>query len=100
MDQLTAILKAAMEGYTGKALNGYSYLTSNEEQRLFTVVSVGYLPDKRIVETDLIAQVVGEQIVIELDLNSKPLVDALVQQGIPRSQIIPAYAGKPVPEPS
>lgn len=98
MDRLTAILKETMIGYTGKALNGYSYLTSNEEQRLFTVVSVGYLPDKRIVETDLIAPVVGEQIIIELDLNNKLSFEGLIQQGIPRSQIVPAYAGEPVPE--
>jgi hypothetical protein len=67
MDRLTAILKEAMIGYT-----------SNDEQRLFTVVSVGQLPDKRIVETDLIARVVGDTIIIELDLNNKPLVDALI----------------------
>jgi hypothetical protein len=88
MDQLTAILKETMLGYTGKALNGYSYLTSSEEQQVFTVVSVGYLPDKRIVETDLITQIVGETIIIELGLNSKPLFEALMQQGIPRSQIV------------
>jgi hypothetical protein len=61
-------------------------------------VSVGYLPDKRIVQTGLIARVVGETIVVELDLNNKPLVDALVQQGIPRERIILAYAGEAVPE--
>jgi hypothetical protein len=38
------------------------------------------------------------QIVIEMDDSNKPLVDALLQAGIPRSKIILAYAGEPVPE--
>ena len=98
MDRLTAILKETMTGYTGKALNGYSYLTSSEDQSLFTVVSVGYLPDKRFVDTGLIARIVDNVIIIEHDGNNKMLVDALVQQGVPRAQIVLAYAGEPVPE--
>jgi hypothetical protein len=42
---------------------------------------------------------VNDQIIIERDINNKPLVDALVQNGIPREQIILAYAGEPVEEP-
>ena len=38
-------------------------------------------------------------IVIERDVNDKPLVDALLQAGIPRKQIVLAYAGEPVNEP-
>jgi len=98
MDRLTEVLKQTMTGYTGKALNGYSYLTSSEDQQLFTVVSVGYVPDKRIVETGLIARVLGAHIVIERDVNDKPLVDALMQNGIGRDQIVLAYAGEAVPE--
>ena len=87
-----------MSEYTGEALNGYSYLTSSEDQQLFTVVSVGHVPGKRIVETGLIARVIGGQVVIERDVNDKPLVDALVQNGLHREQIVLAYAGEVVPE--
>lgn len=31
-------------------------------------------------------------------MNNKPLVDALMQAGIPRAQIILGYAGEAVPE--
>jgi hypothetical protein len=31
-------------------------------------------------------------------MNNKPLIDALVQAGIPRAQIILAYAGENAPE--
>jgi hypothetical protein len=100
MDRILAILKQTLEGYTGKALNGYSYLTSSSDEHLFTVVSLGYLPKQRIVDTGLIVRIVGDRIVIEHDVNDKPLVDALVQAGIPREQIILAYAGEPVEDPT
>lgn len=100
MDRVIDILKRTLEGYTGKALNGYSYLTSSGDEHLFTVVTVGYLPKKRIVNIGLIVQVVGDHIIIERDINNKPLVDALVQAGVPREQIILAYAGEPVEEPT
>ena len=100
MDRVIDILKRTLEGYAGKALNGYSYLTSTEDESLFTVISVGRLPKKRIVNVGLIVQVVGDHIIIERDINNKPLVDALVQNGIPREQIILAYAGEPVEEPT
>jgi hypothetical protein len=38
------------------------------------------------------------QVVIEQDVNDKPLVDALVQNGLHREQIVLAYAGEVVPE--
>ena len=37
-------------------------------------------------------------IIIDRDINNKPLIDALVQAGVPRTQIILAYMGEPVPE--
>ncbi len=98
MDRVIDILKKTLAGYTGKALNGYSYLASSSDERLFTVISIGHVPNKRIVNSGLIVQVVGNRIVIERDINDKPLVDALVQNGIPREQIILAYAGEPVEE--
>jgi XisI protein len=53
---------------------------------------------KRYADAGLIVRVVGHQIIIERDMNDKPLVDALTHAGIPRTQIILAYAGEPVPE--
>jgi hypothetical protein len=100
MDRIIDTLKQTLEGYAGKALNGYSYLTRSTDEHLFTVVTVGYLPKKRIVNIGLIVQVVGDHIIIEHDINNKPLVDALVQAGVPREQIILAYAGEPVEEPT
>jgi len=87
-----------MKGYAVKALNGYSYLTSSTDQQMFTVVSVAQVHDQHIVDTDLIVRLRDDQIIIERDVNDKILADALMQAGVPRSQIVLAYAGEPVEE--
>jgi len=38
--------------------------------------------------------VVGDRIIIERDMNDKPLVEALLQAHIPRQHIVLAYAGE------
>lgn len=98
METLRETLLEELRRYTGKALNGYSYLTSSADQHIFTVISVGQVHEKRIVNTGLVVILEGEQIIIERDVNDKPLVDALIQAGVPREQIILAYAGEAVPE--
>jgi len=96
MDQLIDILRSTLDDYTGDALNGYSYLTESKDGTVFTIVSIGYLPDKRIVDAGLIVHVVGDCIIIERDVNDKPLVEALPQANVPRQQIVLAYAGEAV----
>lgn len=98
MDRLIDTLRTVLEGYTGEALNGYSYLTESKDGTAFAVVSVGQLPDRRIVDAGLIVRLVGDRIIIERDVNDKPLVDALLQANVPCRQIVLAYAGEPVEE--
>jgi hypothetical protein len=95
---LTDVVLSEVEGYAGKMLNGYAYLTVSPDHSVFTVVSVGKVKDERITNLSLLVRIVGEQVVIEQDDSNKPLVDALVQAGIPLNQIILDYAGEPVPE--
>jgi hypothetical protein len=98
MDTLKMTLQRVIEGYTGKGLNGYAYLINDSERAVFTVISVGYIKGQRLVDANLIARVVDDKIIIERDMNDKVLVDALLQAGVPRSQVALAYAGEPVPE--
>ncbi len=51
-------------------------------------------------ERRLVARVAGDRIIIERDVNDKPLVDALVQAGVPRHSIVLAYAGESVTDSS
>lgn len=100
VNMMREILHETLQGYAGKALNGYSYLTTSAEGNVFTIVSVAHFGDERIVDTGLVARLSGDTIVIEHDVNDKPLVDALIQAGVPRSQIILAYMGEASPEPA
>jgi hypothetical protein len=94
VDTLNEILKRTMMGYTGRALNGHSYLTANDDKTLFTVISFGNIRERRIVNTGLVARIVDNHIIIDHDANNKPLIDALLQAGSPREQIVLAYAGE------
>ena len=96
MDTLSETLRRALAGYAGEMLNGYSYLTTNADGTVFAIVGLGFIGDRRFVDTSLVARLEGNTIIIEHDVNNKPLVDALLADGIPHSQIILAYAGEPV----
>jgi hypothetical protein len=49
---------------------------------------------------DVLAQVVGDKVIILEDRTDKPLYEALmINGGIPREQIILAYAGESLPTP-
>src|SRR5258706_12686771 len=98
MDRLSETLQEVMKGYAGKGLNGYSYMTSSEDGQFFTVVSIGQVRGKQIVDTGLAVRLIHDKIIIEHDINDKILLDALMQAGIPREQIVLAYAGEKVEE--
>ncbi|MDZ4765740.1 MAG: element excision factor XisI family protein [Chloroflexota bacterium] len=46
----------------------------------------------------VMACIVDNIVVIEEDATDRPLVDRLIARGIPRSQIVLAYAGEPLPD--
>ncbi len=100
MDTLTSTLIDVLHGYEGKALNGYSYLTQSDDHHVFTVISIGQINGERIVNSDLVVRIVDNHIVIDRDVNDKPLYEALVSAGIPREQIILAYAGEVIEAPA
>jgi hypothetical protein len=93
---LEETLLEVMRGYVGQGLNGQSYLMTSSDGHMVAVVSVASWEGKRFTDTDVVAQVHNGRIVIERDVNSKPLVDALVAAGIPRECIILAYQGERV----
>jgi hypothetical protein len=84
--------------YAKPSLTGEpSYLTQSADGSLLTVVDVSVLGDKHSANISLAVRVLPDLVIIEHDINNKPLVDALVQAGIPREKIILAYAGEPIP---
>ncbi len=98
MDSLKQIVHEVVSGYAGKVLNGYSYLTQNADGTVFTVVIVTRIQGKHVSGISLVVRIVGNTVIVERDQNDKIVLDALLQAGVPRAQIILAYAGEPVPE--
>lgn len=94
---LKQILLEELEGYTGEGLNDFAYLTTNESERLYSIVDIAQVRDKRLVGTVLVARLTDEQVVIEVDRHDKLLVDALRARGVPESQIVLAYRGDAIP---
>lgn len=98
MDTITTIVEREMAGYARHGLNGYSYLISDRDHQAYTVISIGYVDNKRLASADLIVRIIGEQVIVDHDDNYPPLVETLIDVGLSRDQIILAYAGEPVPE--
>jgi len=96
MDTLKNAVRNVMASYARKGLNSRSVLTHNDDYTVLTVVTT--VKDKNAPFMSLLVRILADTVVIERDQNNKPLVDALVQAGIPRDRIVLAYAGEPAPE--
>ena len=94
MEELKTILKKTLQDYAGEGLNSYTHLMSNAEDTAFAVIASASIRGKPIVNTGILAQIEGDTIIIERDMNDKQVVDALVQNGVPREKIVLAYIGE------
>lgn len=94
MDTLKEIVKREVKAYAGKLLNGATYFVTNDNDDLFAVIDIAKFQGKHIAEAGLIVRLVNHQVVIDQDTNNKPLLDALLQAGVPREKIVLTYAGE------
>src|SRR5215813_12868301 len=92
------VIREVIGEYASAPVNGYAYLTESDDGKLLSVIDVYQLRGQRYANAGLIVHIAEEHIVVERDMNNKPLVDALLQAGFSRNQIILAYAGEHVPE--
>jgi hypothetical protein len=99
MATLNEIVRKCVEKYAVRGINSDAHLMVSPDGLWLSVIDVA-TDDKnrRFTSTSLIVHLMGDRVVIEHDDNNKPLVDALMQVGIPREKIILAYAGEPVSE--
>jgi len=91
------VLKVVSE-YAKDGLNCTSYLTQNEDGSLLTVVDIEDSPNAHDMGVSLVVRIIGEKVIVERDMNNKPAIDALIQAGISRKNIVLAYAGEAIPE--
>lgn len=98
MDNLREIVRETVFSYAGGGINLHVYPFANEERQVYAVNIVDFPVRKRPAAVVVIARVEGDTVYIEEDLTDRPLVDALVQAGIPREKIILTYVGETVAE--
>jgi hypothetical protein len=91
MVPLKNVVQKIMSGYAVEGLNGFSVLTSSADGSLWTIVSTAIVNGKRLTTTSLIARIENDRVFIDHDINNKPLVDALVEAGVSRENIILTY---------
>jgi hypothetical protein len=88
---LKRILVEEMQKYTGEGYNDVAYLTVDDVSQVYAIIDMARGRDSRVVSAVLVARLVDTQIIIDLDLHDKLLVDALKAQGVPETQITLAY---------
>jgi hypothetical protein len=94
MDTLTKTVHDVVMGYARKGLNSQSYFTHNDDNTIFSVVTVTANNTSFV---SLLVRIYNSMVIVEQDRNNKALVDALLQAGIPRESIILAYKGESIP---
>ena len=100
---LTQIVQREVADYNNViAWKSQSFYLEDVEHQIYMVVDVPK-PDHPLVKNPAIivmARVVDDKVVIDEDKTDRPLYEELMHAGIPRSQIILAYAGESLPSES
>lgn len=88
---------AKYAGLRGFGANIYLFKVLDDERCTYAVISVDFQPRKDDAGIVIFARVVEDTIIVEHDATDRPLLDALIQRGVPRSQIVLAYRNEPTP---
>lgn len=98
-DALIDLTRREVQLYKGWSPVTDVYFFADEDKHTYVVLDVPH--DRENFEPAIVvmAHIVNDKVVIDVDITNKPLIDALMQNaGIPREQIIRAYAGEQLPE--
>jgi len=98
--ELTTIVQREVEDYAGPAYKAKTYYIEDPKRHIYTVIIV---PDDNYplnlkAGVTVMARIVGDKVVIDQDITDRPLYEELIRAGIPRSQIVLAYAGEKLPD--
>jgi hypothetical protein len=91
---LTSIVKEAVEGYAADGWQLTDYQISDTARQTFAVVSIADYPPRWKPSVVVMARVVDDHVIIDVDITDRPLVDELERAGIRREKIVLAYLGQ------
>jgi hypothetical protein len=100
VDRLATILKTEVKKYagSGRGANLRLFAMLDDDSQIYAVNAVDYPTHKDTAGVVVLARIAHHKIVIEEDTTDKKLVDALLQQGLKREDIVLAYEGEAIPE--
>lgn len=98
---LTAIVQREVADYAHvEDWKAQSYSVEDDKHGIYTVITVPQEdhPLLKKANVTVMARVVGDHVIVEHDITDRPLYKELMRSGIPREQIILAYAGEKLPD--
>lgn len=98
MDALEIIVKEAVFEYAGGGFNLKTFPVVSEDQQAFAVLIADTMIRKHDADILVFAHIENDLVIIEADSTDYPLLEVLMDKGIPRSKIICAYAGEIRPD--
>lgn len=97
--EITTILEQAMHWYADSdCWQCRLFYTADQQRQIYTVVVVPDLPRGYPARVVNMARIIDGKIVIEEDTSDRPLLEKLLQAGIPRELIVCVYAGEALPD--
>jgi hypothetical protein len=96
---LTSVIQHQVKDYAVPTYKAKTYYVGDEKQQIYTVIVVpnDNYPFPTKAGITVMARIVDEYVVIDQDITDRPLYEALIAAGIPREQIVLAYAGETLP---
>ena len=98
VDLTEVVVREITENVTLGVHDADSYFLRDDATHTYSFVSVPRQDPQDSLIVMMVRVVDENKIIIETDHTDKPLYNALIEAGVPRSQIIRAYAGKKEPE--
>jgi hypothetical protein len=98
--RLAEVARREVSRYAGQSPDARLFPILDDHHQYYAVVIVEDDPAMRPAWVVVMARVVGDKIIIEEDCSlDKPLYEALIHNGgVPREQIVLAYAGEKLPD--
>ena len=100
IDNLETIVHEEVADYNraqGLKSAGYFFEAAHQQAYAWVVVPHADHPQANNPQIVIMARISGQYVVIEQDTTDRPLVNELQRRGIPRDNIILAYAGETLP---
>jgi len=93
--ELVKITRREVEKYAGFSDNATAYPISDDKRKIYAVTAIRHEPGEDHSWIIVQAHVLHQHVIVDEDnVLDKKLIDALTQAGIPRNQIILAYAAE------